>query len=172
MKNLVVNFVAVAALALHSPVQGNTEKGLKEATAEINATLAKARCPETRAEVPDTAYTFKAVPRSRLVRIKRSDPKGAANRRIETIEVSVYQLKPSMGITKDPRPGIDPEFSIDLGCNDFSHCVAVVEIQGRSIKSQRAVRGKFLPLCGLTNSETTRLVNRIRDTAAMVRAGN
>ena len=163
--------IAAAALTLHGPARGDAEKGLKEAVGEINATFAKARCPETRAEVPETAYTFKAVPSTRLVRFARTDPEEAANRRTETIEVSVYRLNPGMAIVNEPRPGKDPEFFLQLDCTDFSHCVTVVEVQGRIIKGQRAVRGKSLPLCGLTNSETTRLVGRIREVAATVRAG-
>ena len=163
--------IGAAALTLHSPAQGETEKALKEAVDEINVTFAKARCPKLRAEVPDTAYTFEAMLHTRLVRFTRTDPEGTTNRRSETIEVSVYQLNPSMAMVKEPRPGKDPEFFLQLGCAGFgSHCVIVVETQGRIIKGQRAVRGKSLPLCGLTNSETTRLVGRIHDVAARVRS--
>ena len=111
------------------------------------------------------------MPHTRLVRFARTDPEGATNRRSETIEVSVYQLNLGMAIMKEPRPGQDPEFFLSLECTGFgSHCVIVVETQDRIIKSQRAVRGKSLPLCGLTNSETTRLVGRISDVAARVGA--
>ena len=47
--------IAAAALTLHGPARGDAEKGLKEAVGEINATFAKARCSETRAEVPEIA---------------------------------------------------------------------------------------------------------------------
>lgn len=164
-------FVAGAALTLQSLAQGDEGETLKEAVAEINATFAKARCPELRVEVPNTAYTFEAMLHTRVVRFVRTDPEGATNRRSETIEVSVYRLNANMAMMKGPRPGKDPEFFLDLGCTGFgSHCIIVVETQGRIIKGQRAVRGKSLPLCGLTKSETTRLVGRIGDVAARVRA--
>lgn len=46
--------------------------------AEINATLAKAHCAESRGEVPDSAYTFEAMPRTRLVRFTRADGEGSS----------------------------------------------------------------------------------------------
>ena len=139
--------------------------------AEINATLAKARCAAPRGEVPDSAYTFEAVPRTHLVRFTRADGEGSTNRRTEMIEVSAHRLKLDMAGMREPRPVKDPEFFIVIDCTDGGHCVGVVERKGRIIKGQRAVRGKSLPLCGVTNAETSRLVGRIRDVAETVRAG-
>ena len=159
---------AAAALALNGQAQGTTEKELEDAVAKINSTLLNARYAETRVVVPNTAYTFQAVPRTRLVRFKRADGQGTT-KRTETIEVSVHRLELNMGITRNPRPGKDPEFDIGLRCIDRGHCVGVVEVNGRIIKGQRAVRGKTLPLCGLTNAETTRLIRQIRNVAQTVR---
>ena len=161
--------VTAAMLVLYGHALGNAERELDEAVAEINATFAAARCPKSRVEVPNTAYTFLVLPGTRLVSFRRADGQGST-RRTETIEVSVDRVRFRMAVMNNPRPGLDPEFFLGLDCIDMGHCIGVVEVVGRKINKQLAGRGKFLPLCGLTNAETTRLVGRITGVAETLRS--